>query len=253
MKKLLTLVLALLSLSVLLTACGCDHQWTEATCQGPSTCTLCEKTQGKAADHRPGDWAVTQEPVEGNSGIRAQLCQDCGTALAQETYELAAAHDGTAFTLTVEEYTSRLNNILQQIRPELSCRIENNKKGEPTIYVFWQENGYITAIMPQDSSEKQLADANVCPARLQNLMQLNLTQETTGENPIPVFDLQMESLQAMIMACDPQISGADARKIVDDFLNSGEQYVFEDHNSLEYYFFLSNLGQPLLTLALSPL
>lgn len=29
----------------------CNHKWTEATCESPKTCEICNKTEGKAIDH----------------------------------------------------------------------------------------------------------------------------------------------------------------------------------------------------------
>ena len=251
MKRILTFVL-LICLVALLASCGCEHEWTAATCQAPSTCNLCGKTDGDPLAHTLTQ-KVILEPVEGKAGSIGQVCTVCDTAAESEEYTLSTIHDGTTYTLNVEEYCSRLNNILGTIRPELSCRIESSKSGNPTIYVFWQEEGYLTAISPNNANEEALTSADQYPSMIRNLMQLNTTQATTGENPIPVFDLQMDTLQAMIMACDPQISGADARQIVTDFLESGETYVFENHGDLEYYFFLSNLGQPLLNLSISPI
>ena len=225
MKKYFVPAMILTCLTLLLTGCGCDHELY---------------------------WTVAKEPVEGADGVREQLCSLCGETVATEEYVLSATHDGSNFTLTVDEYCSRLNHILSDIRPDLSCRIEANKKGEPTIYVFWQEEGYVTAIIPKTADEKNLSDINEYPGQLSNLIQLNTTQQTTGENPVPVFELQVDSLQAMIMACDPQITGTEARQIVTDFLEGEEQYIFENHGTLRYYFFLSNLGQPLLNLTLSP-
>lgn len=215
----------LVCLALVLTGCGCDHELY---------------------------WTVTKEPVEGAAGIREQLCSVCGETVTTEEYNLSATHDGTNFTLTVDEYCSRLNHILQEIRSGLSCRIEANKNGEPTIYVFWNEGGYVTAIIPKTADEKNLKDVSEYPSQLSNLMSLNTTQQTKEENPVPVFELQIDSLQAMIMACDPQITGTEARQIVTAFLESDEQYVFENHGTLRYYFFFSNLGQPLLNLTLFP-
>lgn len=225
MKKYFVLAMILACLTLLLTGCGCDHELY---------------------------WTVTKEPVEGAAGIREQLCSVCGETVATEEYVLSSTHDGTNYTLTVNELCSRMNNILSDIRPELSCRIEANKKGEPTIYVFWKEDGYVTAIVPMTAEEENLTDIHAYPGRLMNLMQLNTTQVTTGENPVPVFELQMDSLQAMIMACDPQIAGTEARQIVTDFLEGDEQYIFENHGTLRYYFFLTDFGQPLLNLSLYP-
>lgn len=252
MKKYLYLALIVTCLAVLLAGCGCEHEWEDATCTAPKTCKLCEETEGEALGHTPGEWAITLEPVEGKAGLREQNCTACGDVVTTEDYTLSATHDGTNYTLTVAEYAERLDRILRQIRPELSCRVESNKKGNPCIYVFWQEEGYLTAIVPTTASEDALTDAASCPGKLQNLMQLNTTQQTVGDNPIPVFDLQMDTLQAMIMACDPQISGTEARQIVMDFVEGEEMYIIETRGSLEYYFFLSTLGQPILNLTLSP-
>ena len=35
----------------LLSACGCEHQWTDATCKTPKTCSLCGMTEGETIAH----------------------------------------------------------------------------------------------------------------------------------------------------------------------------------------------------------
>ncbi len=49
-KKVLICVMIVLVL-LGLTACGCEHEWVEATCKEPKTCKLCGKTEGELADH----------------------------------------------------------------------------------------------------------------------------------------------------------------------------------------------------------
>lgn len=46
----------LLILTVAATGCGpsCEHEWAEATCAAPKTCTLCAATEGEALSHRGG-------------------------------------------------------------------------------------------------------------------------------------------------------------------------------------------------------
>lgn len=34
-----------------LAGCGCQHQWEEATCTTPKTCTQCGETEGEALGH----------------------------------------------------------------------------------------------------------------------------------------------------------------------------------------------------------
>ena len=38
-------------LSLLLTGCGCKHEWQAATCDAPKTCTKCNETEGEALTH----------------------------------------------------------------------------------------------------------------------------------------------------------------------------------------------------------
>ncbi len=60
---------------------ACDHQWTDATCTAPKTCTLCGETEGEALGHTDADG-------DGN-------CDRCGTALSTE-----CAHNWTDATCT---------------------------------------------------------------------------------------------------------------------------------------------------------
>lgn len=94
MKKQLRLVILLFSL-ILLPGCGCKHEWTDANCISPRTCSLCSKTEGNIADHT---WqnascfnpqtcsicGVTQgDPVDhvwkDATCTAPQVCENCGT------------------------------------------------------------------------------------------------------------------------------------------------------------------------------
>lgn len=67
-KKVCFLILALACI-LMLCACGCEHEWMEATCVAPSTCAKCEKTEGEALGHV---WfaATCTDP---------KTCETCGT------------------------------------------------------------------------------------------------------------------------------------------------------------------------------
>ncbi len=49
-KKLISIIL-IVSLTLCLSGCGCQHEWLEATCDNPRTCTICDATEGHALDH----------------------------------------------------------------------------------------------------------------------------------------------------------------------------------------------------------
>ena len=48
-------VLLLILMSLLLTGCGCKHEWQAANCETPKTCTLCQVTEGEALGHTWAD------------------------------------------------------------------------------------------------------------------------------------------------------------------------------------------------------
>ncbi len=51
MKKILALALVLALCATMLAGCGCEHEWKDATCDAPKTCTKCDATEGAPAGH----------------------------------------------------------------------------------------------------------------------------------------------------------------------------------------------------------
>lgn len=49
--RITALIFSVAMLAVLLTGCGCEHEWAEATCRTPKTCNLCRETEGEALGH----------------------------------------------------------------------------------------------------------------------------------------------------------------------------------------------------------
>ncbi len=54
-----------------------EHQWAEATCQSPKTCTVCKKHEGKAKGHSFGDWTVLKEATIKEEGKKERICSEC--------------------------------------------------------------------------------------------------------------------------------------------------------------------------------
>ena len=51
MKKVISLIVAVLLCSVILAGCTCEHQWQEASCSAPKTCSLCGEESGESLPH----------------------------------------------------------------------------------------------------------------------------------------------------------------------------------------------------------
>ena len=62
------MVIMVIALVFCLAACGCKHEWAEATCTAPKTCKLCEATEGEVKAHQWQDATC----------IAPKTCKDCG-------------------------------------------------------------------------------------------------------------------------------------------------------------------------------
>ena len=83
-KKISGMLLAAL-MCMLLTGCCLSHDWEEATCTAPKTCTKCGKTEGEVLAH---DWAEATCTIP-------KTCKDCGAAEGE-----ALGHTWTEATCT---------------------------------------------------------------------------------------------------------------------------------------------------------
>ena len=89
MKKLLFILLLLLSICALISCGECEHQWSEATCSTPKTCTLCEETQGNVLEHNFTEWETTKDPTCTIDGELTRTCE-CGKT---EYSTVTASHE----------------------------------------------------------------------------------------------------------------------------------------------------------------
>ena len=103
MKKfiLLTLVVAMV---FSMTACGCNHQWAEATCTTPKTCTICGETEGQPHEHTPGELTVTSVDTAALTVNYVLPCADCGYEIETKTSSTSVAPTNGAIQLTPQEW-----------------------------------------------------------------------------------------------------------------------------------------------------
>jgi len=95
------IILAITILMVfMLSGCACKHEWTEATCLTPKTCTKCEETEGEALGHSFADAdCVTPKTcsvcsaTEGEALGHTFVDADCVTP---KTCSVCAATEGEA-------------------------------------------------------------------------------------------------------------------------------------------------------------
>ena len=96
----------------LLSGCSCQHQWTEATCTAPKTCSLCSITEGDTLGH---SW------LEADC-ITAKTCSRCGF-----TEGSALGHSWTEASCTVPKTCTHCG--LTEGQP-----LEHSWEGEAPLY-----------------------------------------------------------------------------------------------------------------------
>lgn len=95
MKKIFTMLMVMCMIMTL-TACGCEHEWLDATCQAPMTCKLCDATEGEVGEHAWAD-ATCDSP---------KTCNICNTTEGEAlTHDWIDADCDTAKTCTLCETT----------------------------------------------------------------------------------------------------------------------------------------------------
>lgn len=103
--KMLSFVLAVCLLVCTVASCGHEHNWTDATCLAPKTCSECGETEGEALGHKWNDatcksgkfcsaCGITEGNVLDHTFV-SEACSGCGLA-ASEYYDnaLTAINDG---------------------------------------------------------------------------------------------------------------------------------------------------------------
>lgn len=127
-----------------LAGCACKHQWTEASCLTPKTCTLCEETEGEPAGHIWAEatceapktcsvCAVTEgQPLAHSEAVREcnlnytaltmerqTYCSACSGILSSEEIPLDALHDGTRFLMDSQGFLERYTAVEAQLEDNL--------------------------------------------------------------------------------------------------------------------------------------
>lgn len=151
MKKLVLMILAL-AMVLSMAGCGCDHQWEEATCQAPKTCSLCGQTQGETAGHTPGQLSVASVDTANLTLTQEQLCGVCA-----EVLEVTESATGTApvdgvLTLSPEEWFACLSTVIRTYESSgMLIPLEAESQDGALLYSVLTLSGFRSAIAFYDS------------------------------------------------------------------------------------------------------
>lgn len=153
-KRIISFILSLLML-LALSACGkaapCSHQWQDASCAAPETCTLCGEVQGEALPHSFGSW------LPGESDM-LHVCTACGAeeraptdhvlilnSLLQGTWDLESYSYGDklmdAYSTWGEDIAAKFVRFFGEPTEKYVCSAEQVSNGVFPFVTEYYRNG----------------------------------------------------------------------------------------------------------------
>ena len=116
-----------------------EHQWEAATCKAPKTCDTCGLTEGEPLPHTPGEWTTFLTEYVTAKNLMIQQCRDCGEILDENIILLEQMHDGAHFLLSADDYTERLVAMMQPFQEgygEYTAEIVDEGDGKAQLNIY---------------------------------------------------------------------------------------------------------------------
>ena len=85
----------------------CIHQWENATCTEPETCSICGDTRGTSLGHDLAEWVTVIEPTCIATGEQHSTCLRCGQTFS-EKIPMTEEHEVAVWTLDPEPTCSSI-------------------------------------------------------------------------------------------------------------------------------------------------
>ena len=114
MKKFVIFTL-MLAMVLSMVGCGCDHQWQDATCSAPKTCTRCGETSGEALEHTTGQLEIVSVDTAALTITYQLPCSTCGTVIETKDSSTGVAPVAGVMALSAEEWNACLATNIQQL------------------------------------------------------------------------------------------------------------------------------------------
>lgn len=123
-KKLAAIILAVIVMMCVLSGCKCEHNWVEATCDAPKTCSICGETEGESLDH---DWIAA-------TCTEAKHCSRCclieGTPAEHNWIEATCFDPKTCADCKLTEGEPLAHSVKKwQVVKEATCASEGERAG----------------------------------------------------------------------------------------------------------------------------
>lgn len=141
----IVVIVAIIILALFKTHILCIHEWNEAACDAPKTCSICGDTEGEPLTHEVNTWEITVKPTCSAEGEQQGSCVLCGKVL----YDTVDKLDHTEGDwIVTEEYTINGDATVTPGTESLLCSVCNeviNTREYTIELTTGQKNALITA------------------------------------------------------------------------------------------------------------
>lgn len=188
------------------------HDWVEANCINPKSCSVCGKTEGQPLGHQEGSWKTSSTNLINATVTSKKYCTVCDAELDTQTVALKKLHNDEQFLFSPEQFVKRLNNMLDTI-------VDNNIFAASGAY----GDEFVCGLLSLSGGKKAGA--------------LLFADNGSNKNPItksmknkPCFchilgtvndaDDGAQVLLALIMTCDPSLSFSESKSVASDAIKN---------------------------------
>ena len=233
-RKFIAAILAILLSVLVLTGCGCDHEWDDATCTEPKTCSKCGETEGEAlghtwseADcehpktcavcgltegdplgHTEGSWETVETDLVNATETLKKNCTVCSAELDKKATALDQLHDNEIFLFSPRQFTLRLDKKFDEMVGNYLSAASGSREDTFTCDIFLDGEGVgafmfshnddaITTSQRKDACFNQILGA------------------------IEGSDYIARVLVAFIGTCDPSLSFSEVKEMASDLNYDG--------------------------------
>ena len=95
---------------------ACEHDWADATCTAPKTCSKCQATEGDALGHNYGEWIDGKKTCSVCKDVVTCECKEVETKT--ETTDATCTEDGSVTTTTTCKTCGKVTTTVDPIKSE---------------------------------------------------------------------------------------------------------------------------------------
>lgn len=199
------------------------HIWTDATCSDPKTCSVCGETDGEPIAHTPGDWVVGEANIGAGYYRRVRLCTVCKAEADSEIAFLASLHEDGHFLFSPKEFARRLDTMYGVLDYELTTSIK--VLDDNTLACGIMDADEVVGAILFNNDLKEMDGDDIDERNLSSMMVYYYTDDISDVVP---------SMLGIMIACDPKLEQSSASTLGKAVVDASLKNDYYEHHGIRY-------------------